>query len=112
MSGEIYGSCHCGAVSIQIPSVPEELNDCQCEHCQIRGALWGYFPVDKVVVSGPTLKYCWGDRELVFHFCGQCGCTTHWTPTDPTYDRVGVNARTLGKAIFQTIPQRKGAAPV
>jgi hypothetical protein len=112
MPGEIYGSCHCGAVTVQIPSAPEELNDCQCEHCQKRGALWAYFPVDMVVVTGRTLIYCWGDMDLQFHFCGECGCTISWVSIDPTYNRMGVNARTLGKAVFQSIPQRKGAAPI
>lgn len=109
--GPVDGSCHCGAVQIRVAALPDELNDCQCEHCQKRGALWAYYSRGDVQVTGTTLTYCWGDREIDFHFCGQCGCTTHYTIIDPGYDRVGVNARVFGKAVFHAIPQRKGAGP-
>ncbi|EJN01720.1 GFA family protein [Phyllobacterium sp. YR531] len=111
MPGKVSGSCHCGIVCIEIATVPEELNDCQCEHCQKRGALWAYFPVDQVMITGTTSYYCWSDKGIEFHFCSSCGCTTHWAPVDPTYNRMAVNARVFGKAIFQKIPQRKGAGP-
>ena len=108
VTGPISGTCHCGAVSLQVASLPQELNDCQCGHCQKRGALWAYYATDQVEVSGTTSTYRWGHKSIDFHFCPQCGCTTHWSPVDPTYTRMGVNARMFGKDVFQPIPQRKG----
>jgi hypothetical protein len=104
----IEGTCHCGAVHITVPSLPADLNDCQCEHCQKRGTLWAYFPKDGVSVSGPTATYRWGDKTIDFHFCPTCGITTHWTPVDPTRNRTGINFRLFGRDVFQAIPQRKG----
>ncbi len=107
----LEGSCHCGAVQLRIASLPTELNDCQCEHCQKRGALWAYYSLDQIGISGPTSVYIWGDRELEFHFCPTCGMPTHWAPIDRRYNRMGLNARVLGKAVFQPIPVRKSAGP-
>lgn len=107
----IEGSCHCGAVTVRVPSLPHELNDCQCEHCQKRGALWAYYPRDAVTVSGATAVYRWGARTIHFHFCPACGCSTHWLPADPARNKAGINARVFGKAVFQPIPRRFGGGP-
>ena len=32
--------------------------------------------------------------------CSDCGCVTHWRATDPTYDRMGVNARLLAVEVL------------
>jgi hypothetical protein len=107
----IEGSCHCGAVHIRVASMPTKLNDCQCEHCQKRGALWAYYGLDQVDITGPTSVYIWGDRDIEFHFCATCGMTTHWWPLDPTrHPRMGLNARVLGRDVFQQIHVTKGAA--
>ncbi len=107
----LHGSCHCGAVQLRVAHLPTELNECQCEHCQKRGALWAYYTLDQVSVEGPTSAYVWGDREIEFHFCPACGITTHWAPIDRRYNRMAINARVLGKAVFQPIPVRKSAGP-
>jgi hypothetical protein len=105
----IVGSCHCGAVQIRMASMPTELNDCQCEHCQKRGALWAYYSPDQVEITGPTSIYICNDRVLEFHFCPTCGMTTHWWPVDAKRDPwMGVNARILGRDVFQSIHVTKG----
>ena len=106
-AGAIEGSCHCGAVHLRA-AMPTELNDCQCEHCQKRGTLWAYYPKDEVEIAGATATYRWGDKTIDFHFCALCGITTHWSPVDPKRNRIGINARTFGRDVFQPIPQRKG----
>ena len=104
----IEGSCHCGAVQVRVASLPTDLNDCQCEHCQKRGALWAYYSLDQISITGPSSVYIWGDRYLEFHFCATCGMTTHWWPIDSVrHARMGLNARVLGKAVFQQIPVRQ-----
>lgn len=106
----VEGSCHCGAVKIRVASMPTELNDCQCEHCQKRGALWAYYSPDQVNISGPTSVYVWNKRLLEFHFCPTCGMTTHWWPVDAkSLPWMGLNARVLGRDVFQQIQVTKGA---
>ena len=36
---------------------------------------------------------------ITFHRCRTCGCVTHWADKDPTYDRMGINARLLPQEI-------------
>jgi hypothetical protein len=103
----VAGSCHCGAIRIRVASLPTELKDCQCEHCQKRGALWGYYKLDDFEVTGSTTVYQWDERVLEFHFCPTCGMTTHWWPVDTKeVPWMGLNARVLGRDVFQKIPLR------
>jgi len=106
-TGGIQGTCHCGAVRVEVASLPKDLNDCQCEHCQKRGALWAYYPSDQVEITGATSTYRWGHKSIDFHFCPTCGMTTHWSAVDPSYKRMGINARVFGRDVFQPIPQRR-----
>ncbi len=91
------GSCHCGAVIITLAGKPEYLFDCNCSNCSKRGALWGYFSPADVQVSGETIPYTHPERERPsseVHFCGTCGCTTHWSPTvNISQDMMGANMR-------------------
>lgn len=95
----IEASCHCGAVRIEVERAPAELTSCNCSICRRLGTLWAYFAPAEVAVTGPTATYCWGDRTLELHHCSTCGCTTHWTPTDPARQRMGVNARLMDPAV-------------
>lgn len=92
----ITGSCHCGAVALEVARAPERVTSCNCSICRRTGGLWGYYQPAEVTVTGETVAYVWGDRTLAFHHCGICGCGTHWTPLDPNGNRMGVNARMLG----------------
>ncbi len=89
------GRCHCGAVTLTLAQRPDRLNDCNCSLCGTRGAIWGYLPVSSVTIDGDTEAYLRTDREkpaVCVHFCGRCGCTTHWSPMPHIpQDRMGVN---------------------
>ena len=37
----LEGSCHCGAVRLTLPSVPEVATDCNCSLCRRIGGPWG-----------------------------------------------------------------------
>src|SRR5262249_10203650 len=95
----VSGTCHCGAVTIEIPSAPAELTSCNCSVCRRTGGLWCYFSPRDVRVTGSTATYRWGDKTLDLHHCATCGCTTHWTPINPSLDRMGVNARLLDPTV-------------
>lgn len=90
-------TCHCGAVRIEIPQAPQQVTNCNCSICRRLGALWGYYEVDTVRVSGHpehTAEYIWGDKTLRIVRCRHCGCVTHWEPLAPKPGaKLGVNIR-------------------
>jgi hypothetical protein len=92
----IEASCHCSRVRVEVPHAPEAVNDCTCSICRRYGTLWAYYSPKLVQVSpGATDIYMWGERQLEFHRCKDCGCITHWAHIDKGFDRMGVNARLL-----------------
>ena len=107
----INGSCHCGAVRLSLAQPPVDVNDCQCDHCQKRGVLWAYYTPDEVVIEGETTRYLWGPRQIAFHFCPTCGCTTHWSPVDPTRKRLGVNVRLFDRTVLAAATIRQSPGP-
>jgi hypothetical protein len=99
MSTTIESSCHCGAVRLHInDEPPAALTSCNCSICTKYGGLFAYYSASKVTVvvaPGSTHEYVWGDKQLAFVRCSQCGCLSHWRGIDPnsTSDRMGINAR-------------------
>lgn len=49
-------TCHCGRISVEMPSPPLRVNECKCSACHRYGAIWAYFPrADvNVFVNNPT----------------------------------------------------------
>jgi len=83
-------------VRIEVPSIPNYLNQCGCSVCSRYGALWAYYARELVQIvceSGATQTYCRGEKTLEFHRCVVCGCVTHWIATDPSISKMAVNAR-------------------
>ena len=107
----VSGSCHCGAVRIEVPSAPEWVGSCNCSICKRLGTLMAYYPDDgSVRVSGETAPYIHGDRMIALHHCPVCACSTHWESTGESYGRIGVNARLLdGFAVTKDGPTFDGA---
>jgi hypothetical protein len=91
----IEATCHCGAVRIEVATVPETVTACNCSICRRLGWHLAYYPPAAVQVHGETDTYTWGDRMIAFHRCKICGCGTHWTPVKPELDRMGVNVRLM-----------------
>ncbi len=104
----IEATCHCGAVKIEVDSdPPTELTSCNCSLCRRLGTLFSYYRPAQVRVTGPTATYRWGDQTLDNHRCVTCGCATHWLSLDPTYERMGVNARLMDPAIVAAARVRR-----
>ena len=92
----VTGSCHCGAVRIEVPGAPEWLGRCNCSICKRLGSLMAYYPDDgRVRIEGRTVPYIWGDRMIAMHHCPVCACFTDWRSTGESHGKVGVNARLL-----------------
>ena len=61
------GSCHCGAVTVEVARVPAEVTSCNCSICGRLGTLWGYYAPAEVTIVGATATYAWGNRTIDFH---------------------------------------------
>lgn len=103
--------CHCGAVSVDVPDVPETLTDCNCSLCRRTGALWAYYTLASVRFSGhpdQTEAYLWGDKMLRTVRCKNCGIVTHWEPVDTEAGgRMGVNARNFAPSELENVRVRR-----
>ncbi|KAJ6028381.1 glutathione-dependent formaldehyde-activating GFA [Penicillium herquei] len=100
----LKSTCHCGAITVILPHQPTEINECQCTICRRYAAAWAYYKVNEVNIEmkeGVKLsQYIWGDREISFNFCENCGCVCYWWPLEEkTPDggaaEFGVNTRNM-----------------
>ena len=93
----LSATCHCGALTIEIPEQPTEITNCNCSICRRLGTLWAYYLFDQIRIKGHpenTDTYIQGDRTLKLVRCKTCGCTSHWEPLEvKTTSRIGVNVR-------------------
>ena len=105
------GSCHCGAVVLEVDDSFSQLTACNCSICGRLGALWAYTTQARVTVKhapDALASYAWGDRTITFHHCRVCGCTTHYTGLGAqATDRVAVNARLLPLDPAAPVPVRR-----
>ena len=101
-----HGACHCGRVQLVLSATPAEAAECNCSVCRRTAGLWCYCAPEALAVMGDGVAYQQDDRALDLWHCPTCGCTTHWTPTDPTYPQVGVNLRMFEPAIWRDLPRR------
>jgi len=107
----LEGSCHCGAVRLTLPAVPEKATQCNCSICRRLGGLWVYYEFGTVRVEGQpenTDEYIWGDRTLRNLRCKTCGCVTHWEPLAPTPGcKQGVNLRNFDPRLQASVQVRR-----
>lgn len=110
----LSGTCHCGALTIEIPAPPTEITNCNCSICRRLGTLWAYYPAEQVTVSGhpgSTDAYVHGDRTLRLVRCKTCGCVSHWEPLeakdgDRIGTRIGVNIRNFDPGLIDSTRMR------
>ncbi len=100
------GSCHCGAVTIELRDDPVEVSECNCSLCRRVAGLWHYCSPAQLAVTGELAGYVQGDRSLTTWHCPTCANVTHWTAIDPDYGKVGVNIRMFDPALWQNLPRR------
>jgi len=100
------GSCHCGAVTLELADDPFEAAECNCSLCRRVAGLWHYCAPELLAVRGELSGYVQGDRTLTTWRCAACGNVTHWTAIDPAYGKVGVNLRMFDPAVWQDLPRR------
>ena len=103
------GSCHCGAVVLEVTLTDgfATARRCDCSYCRRRGAIAVSAPLSgvKIVQGADNLTlYQWGTRTAKHWFCKTCGIYTHHQRrSNPNEYGVnvaileGVNPRDLGE---------------
>ena len=112
---KLKATCHCGRVTVELPSKPEKLNECRCTVCYKYGAIWGYFQRDTVTVTAaegasivPYVRTD-SDGDISFNRCSHCGCMTNWWGVGQysgPKERMGVNCRQLPEKEIEGIPRK------
>ncbi|KAK6072308.1 hypothetical protein SCUP515_07389 [Seiridium cupressi] len=115
----LAASCHCGRVTLEIPSKPQDICECHCTICYRYGALWAYYKRGQVTITVSAepvpgvsqQSYVRTDEgaegDIGFFWCGHCGCMTHWWkmgqdgPSDDAEAKMGVNSRMLPKHLVE-----------
>lgn len=98
----LVATCHCGAVTVEVPRRPRMLTSCNCSICHRYGTLWAYYrdaDVRLVAKRGSTEEYRRAGHPRRFIRCKTCGCVMQWkkvTIGPATY--AGVNARNFDPA--------------
>ena len=107
----LEGSCHCGAVKLRLPEIPEKGTRCNCSICRRLGSVWAYYQFGTVHIEGHpenTEDYIQGDRTLRTIRCKTCGCTTHWEPLDPErHPQHGVNLNNFHPTLIEQVNVRR-----
>ncbi len=104
----INGSCHCGTVTFQILEKPDSVVSCNCSICRKLNTVWAHSHRIKLALNAPegsTHIYKWGDKDLEFHSCKTCGCTTHWMATDGS--RYAVNCQLASETDMDGVRVRR-----
>lgn len=87
---KVKGKCHCGRVSWTLDTPPDSVTACNCTICRRYGVLWAYGHIGHDIhTDGESRTYRRTDGGAIdFHFCGTCGCVTHYVAT-----RAGTDGR-------------------
>ena len=100
------GSCHCGAVVIEVEAPPELVaHECNCSMCTRTGHLDLIVPADRFrLVSGQDAlaTYTFNTGVAKHYFCRTCGCRPYYVPRSNP-DGFSVNVRCLDKATVERL---------
>ena len=92
------GSCHCGAVAIEVDMSLDGLIECNCSHCYRKGFVLGFVEPDafRLKADGPQTEYQFNQHHIRHRFCETCGVQTFARGTSPDgKEMVAINVRTL-----------------
>ncbi|KAM0466319.1 hypothetical protein ACHAPV_001278 [Trichoderma viride] len=109
------GSCHCGALTVAVPSKPIDENlegiiECNCSICERIGSLWIYRSAPNVILSGDEAnigKYEFGTHILYKAFCKICGVGMTNNFKERTDEQIAALPEILGK-MYKARHQSRG----
>ncbi len=106
-----HGSCHCGAVKIEVEGDFKEGMECNCSHCHKKGFLLAFAPRSAVrVVSGEgsQTEYRFNTGKIAHLFCPTCGVQVYSEGEGPGGAAMSaVNLRALDDLDIETLEIRK-----
>ena len=81
------GQCHCGAVAFSVEAEqPSDAVICNCSHCQAKGFLLAFHPVDAFTLTQgeeSLATYMFNRHKLQHRFCSTCGTQPFAEGVDP-----------------------------
>lgn len=92
------GGCHCGKVRFSFASDLEQIIECNCSHCAIKGLLLTFGPVEHFeLLSGEDVltEYQFGKKTISHRFCSNCGVQPIGMGEGPNGPMVAVNIRCI-----------------
>ena len=93
------GSCHCGATRYTVEGDLQQVMECNCLHCSLKGYLLWFVPRQQLNVMTPETNlatYTFNKHVIKHHFCPTCGCAPFGYGKDRTgVDTAAINVRCL-----------------
>lgn len=82
----LKGSCHCGAITLEVDGTPEQVMECNCSHCSRKGYLLWFVSREQARVQadeGVLGMYRFNKHVIDHYFCMRCGCAPYAMGTGP-----------------------------
>ncbi|NRA86253.1 MAG: GFA family protein [Rhizobiales bacterium] len=93
------GSCHCGNVTFEINGKIENIVECNCSICTIRGHLLWFVPKTdiKFTKGGDDAMgaYQFGKKHITHRFCKNCGTSMMSDGEQQGAVKAGINIKVL-----------------
>ncbi len=100
------GSCHCGAVTIEVEAAEDLIvYQCNCSICERTGFLHLIVPAsDFRLVAGQSMltTYTFNTGVARHYFCKVCGCKPYYVPRSNP-DGFSVNLRCLDQKTIKSV---------
>src|SRR5262245_2969247 len=94
------GGCHCGQNTFVVEADFEQVMECNCSHCSMKGYLLFFVPREQLKLETPEgglSVYTFNKHVIKHHFCKRCGAAPFGMGTGPDgKPMAAINARCLG----------------
>ncbi|HZH42926.1 MAG TPA: GFA family protein [Lysobacter sp.] len=80
------GSCHCGAIVMEVDGELDRVIECNCSICQRRGSLLWFVPRDALRLDADPTQlgtYRFNTHRIDHHFCTTCGIAPYSEGANP-----------------------------
>ncbi len=102
------GSCHCGAITVELRDDPVEASECNCSMCRRRGSLLWFVPRAALQLTTPETNlstYQFHKHVIDHRFCANCGIHVFGEGTSRDGQRLAaVNVRCVEGVDLQALP--------
>ena len=104
------GSCHCGQNTFEVEADFEQVMECNCSHCSMKGYLLFFVPREQFKLETPDdglAVYTFNKHVIKHHFCKQCGAAPFGLGVGPGgKPMAAINARCLSGVDIATLKRK------